>query len=155
MTMNRQEQIDALEDARQDLLDALDNLKHVAREINSSTLSRIIIPAIECAVTKDHEWLDSSDNLDDMIAVLRGEYYDEQEAEPAELDDDMYKPLVADIPAPELLPGAVIGAFEYGITKRATKLHAIVWLRRRYHLGLKEAKSYIDKHIGETATISI
>jgi hypothetical protein len=154
--MTKQEQIDALEDAQQELLDALDNLKHVAREINSSTLSRIIIPAIECAVTGDHEWLDRSDNLDDMIAVLRGEYYDEQEAEPVESDDDMYKPLVAiDTPDPELLPGAVINAIEYGITKRATKIHAIVWLRKRYSLGLKEAKSYIDKHIGETATISI
>ena len=71
------EQIDTLRDIQRQMLDLLDELKYCSREIEDSgnggiaaRLNTYVIAHLECTVTSEHIWLDSSTSIDSIIEEL-------------------------------------------------------------------------------------
>lgn len=62
--------IDDIRDAQDQILDAIQTLRHCARKLNDEWAERYIIAHLECLTTREHEWLDSSSNLDDWLEEL-------------------------------------------------------------------------------------
>lgn len=65
------DQIDELEMIQAEFFELIDRLKTLNNSIKSSELSHYIIPHIECSVTSEHEWLDRSANLQQVLDSLK------------------------------------------------------------------------------------
>lgn len=68
-----QDDLLALEEAQEQILEAIETLRQVQRSTDNEWARRYIIAHLETVTTSEHEWLDSSHNLDDWIKEVRNQ----------------------------------------------------------------------------------
>jgi len=70
-TMSNQEKINAILEVQEQLIELVGELKNLAEGDDWAEV--YIIAHLECTISSNHEWLDSSQTIDDWIKNLRDE----------------------------------------------------------------------------------
>lgn len=68
-----QDDVYAVEEAQQQILEAIETLRQVARSTDDEWARRYIIAHLETVTTSDHGWLSRDQNIDDWLKKLRQE----------------------------------------------------------------------------------
>ena len=71
-----QDDILAVEEAQQQILEAVETLKQVQRHTQNEWARSYIISHLETVATSEHEWLSRDQNIDDWLSQLRNEVED-------------------------------------------------------------------------------
>ena len=82
MNANSQRAVELLREAQENVKAAIENLQDYVQLTGNRSIERTLLASLEVLSSRDHQWLDRSENLDDLLdeAMLANEE--------AEADDD-------------------------------------------------------------------